>query len=293
VEKVNRFKSVNDVYKNIVLKLVPGLAESDIEARIESDITCPQCGQNGNSGAGALYYRTSINSKWIQVGESSKCSKCRDVEAIGSYLNESLNKHRQDIINRLINDYYLMPEGLIKARFKNYEETNNITFRAKAEVIRFTKDFLDNGGKVNNLLIMGNPGTGKTHLCSATARTIRDKGFSVGFLTTIQILSKIKSTFNKQSVLNEEDIFKDLKKLDLLILDDVGSEVISGSDDWRKGMIFNIVESRSAKPTIYTSNLTDVGLPVAVGERVLSRLYNNTKFIDLFTDDYRKKLQIN
>jgi DNA replication protein DnaC len=59
-------------------------------------------------------------------------------------------------------------------------------------------------------------------------------------------------------------------------------------------MIFELVESRSGKPTIYTSNLTDTDLPKAVGGRVFSRLYDNTKFIDLFIEnyDYRKTRKI-
>ncbi|MGO5012795.1 ATP-binding protein [Niallia sp. Sow4_A1] len=154
------------------------------------------------------------------------------------------------------------------------------------------KTFLASEQDRYNLLIQGNPGTGKTHLCVAIARTLKEKGFIVGFLTTGQLLSKIKSTYNKASIITEENIFKDLKKLDLLILDDLGAEASGGNDDWRKSIIFEIVESRSGKPTIYTSNLTDQDLPMVVGERVFSRLYDNTKFIDLFTEDYRKKLRI-
>ena len=71
---------------------------------------------------------------------------------------------------------------------------------------------------------MGNPGTGKTHLCTAVARNLKANGFIVGLLTTGQIRAKIKSTYNKGSSQTEEAIFRDLKKLDILILDDAGSK---------------------------------------------------------------------
>ncbi|HZH59523.1 MAG TPA: hypothetical protein VEY70_08115 [Metabacillus sp.] len=83
-------------------------------------------------------------------------------------------------------------------------------------------------------------------------------------------------------MITEEKVFKDLKKLDLLIFDDLGSEAIGGNDDWIRSKIFELVESRSGKPTIYTSNLTHQDLPMTLGKRVFSSLYDNTKFIDLF-----------
>jgi len=83
-------------------------------------------------------------------------------------------------------------------------------------------------------------------------------------------------------LITEEKVFKDLKKLDLLIFDDLGSEAIGGNDDWIRSKIFELVESRSGKPTIYTSNLTHQDLPMTLGKRVFSSLYDNTKFIDLF-----------
>ncbi|WP_430143291.1 ATP-binding protein [Peribacillus frigoritolerans] len=37
---------------------------------------------------------------------------------------------------------------------------------------------------------MGNPGTGKTHLATAIARTLKKQGYLVGHLTTGLLLSK-------------------------------------------------------------------------------------------------------
>ncbi|RKQ17493.1 ATP-binding protein [Ureibacillus endophyticus] len=194
---------------------------------------------------------------------------------------------------RIAKEYYHIPTDLKSAGFKNYFETTKINAKAKEAMISFTKAFLETKGNTYNVLAMGSPGTGKTHLSVATARTIKEAGFIVGFLTTGQLMTLIKETYHKGAIKTERDIFNDIKNLDLLILDDLGSEVISSKDDWRKAIIFEVVESRSGKPTIYTSNLTDIDLPIAVGERVFSRLNNNTKFIDLFTDDYRKKLRVN
>lgn len=279
----------NNIYKKAVFRLMPELEGHELEADFLKKLVCPQCGQES---ASALVYRLNNNDSWKQLGETFKCCRCRDRDMLNLSMEKGLKEQSQLISERLMNDYFLLPEKLKGSGFKDYHETNPVTTVAKQRAISYVKTFLASEQDRYNLLIQGNPGTGKTHLCVAIARTLKEKGFIVGFLTTGQLLSKIKSTYNKASIITEENIFKDLKKLDLLILDDLGAEASGGNDDWRKSIIFEIVESRSGKPTIYTSNLTDQDLPMVVGERVFSRLYDNTKFIELFTEDYRKKLRI-
>ncbi|HET6872602.1 MAG TPA: hypothetical protein VFH42_06385, partial [Sporolactobacillaceae bacterium] len=52
-----------------------------------------------------------------------------------------------------------------------------------------------------------------------------------------------------------------------------------------------LIELRTGKSTVYTTNLDDFELPKVIGNRAFSRMYDNTLFIDLFTDDYRKRLK--
>ncbi|MDM5310347.1 ATP-binding protein [Peribacillus frigoritolerans] len=290
MQAIKRFPKCEDVYKDIVKKLVPKLADrDDFEAEYQYKLPCSSCREETAIG---LFYRILNQEDWYAASETMECSVCRDREAFNVNQSKSLEELRASISERLTNEYFLLPEDLMDAGFKNFEKTNDVSSKAKEEAMSYTKMFL--AGDQYNLLIMGNPGTGKSHLCTAIARTIKETGCSVGFLTTGKLLSIIKTAYSKGAAKSEEDILRDIKKIDLLVLDDVGSEAIGGNDNWRKGMIFEIVECRSGKPTIYTTNLTDTVLPVAVGDRVFSRLYKNTKFIDLFIEnyDYRKKLQI-
>lgn len=292
MKDIKRFINLKDVYKDAVKKLTPSLVDrNDFEAEFKYNIDCPGC---GNSTASGLYYRMSGNDEWFLAGETIKCSECRDTELFKAYQAVSLNEQKAEIGERLMKEYFLIPEELKNAGFKNYIHTNKVTENAKKLSTEYVKSFLRDEAGRHNLLIMGNPGTGKSHLCAAIARTLKGHGHIVGFLTSGQLLSKIKATYRKGASQTEEGIFQDIKKIDLLVLDDLGSEAIGGNDDWRKSMIFEVVNSRIGKPTIYTSNLTDLNLPVAVGERVFSRLYDNTKFIDLFIDkyDYRKSKQV-
>lgn len=283
--------SMQHVYLKSLLKIHPELEGLELETKFKRDLECPECGEQ-EKGTGALFYRMVGNEDWHQAGEVFKCSLCRDAEALEAYMSISKQEQRNQIAERLMQEYLMLPEGLANAGFKNYDEINQVTANAKEKAIAYTKGFSANPENRYNLLIQGNPGTGKSHLCAAITRTLKEKGFIVGYITTGQVLTKIKSTYQKGSAKTEESILEDLKKIDCLVIDDIGSEAIGGKEDWRKGMIFELVESRNGKPTIYTSNLTESELERAVGERVNSRLYNNTQFIDLFTEDYRKKLRV-
>lgn len=291
MQEASKLLSFDHVFRKSVLRDHPELEGQEFETEFKHGINCPKCGAAGDQGTGALFYRVK-DGEWIQSGQTHKCQKCRDAEALNVYMESSLREQRQQIAQRLAKEYFQLPDNLKNAGFKNYSETNKTTSKAKKDAMDYVKFLI--AGEKSNLLIMGNPGTGKSHLCAAIARTMQDKGFTVGFLTTGKLLSMIKATYNKGAAKTEQGIFEDLNKLDLMIFDDIGAESTGGNEDWRKAMVFELVESRSAKPTIYTSNLTDTDLPKAVGGRVFSRLYDNTKFIDLFIEnyDYRKNKMI-
>lgn len=270
-----------EMLRKIVLKNHPELESCHLEFEFRFGLKCPDCGKNERRG---LFYRTD-HGDWQPNGETF-CKYCEDKKLAKRLTTITFPENLKE---RLEREYYLIPENLKNAGFKNYEELDDITTKAKEAAMNYAKEFL--AGERFNLLILGNPGTGKSHLSVAIARTIKLKDYIVGYLTTGEVLRKIKNTYRPGASKTEEDIFKDLKRFDLLVLDDLGSESVGGNDDWRKAMLFEIVNSRLGLPTVYTSNLDDLQLPEAVGSRVSSRLYDNTKFIDIFTADYRQKLK--
>lgn len=277
---------MEDMWRKLILRFHPELEGRQLEFDFRSDVECPECELNKARG---LFYRID-QGEWVLYGERNLCKACEDRESVRRILAKGKEQQRIDLKERLEKEYFLIPENLQMAGFKNYEVLDSVTGKAKEHSMDYVKKFLE--GERFNLLIQGSPGTGKSHLCAAIARTIRAKEYIVGYLTTGEVLRKIKATYSAGASKSETDIFNDLKNIQLLILDDLGSESIGGNNDWRFNMLFEIVNSRLGKPTIYTSNLTDDVLPTAIGQRTHSRLYDNTKFIDLFTDDYRKKLKI-
>ena len=106
------------------------------------------------------------------------------------------------------------------------------------------------GQERNSLIITGNIGTGKTHLAAAVANALLAEGVPVIFSTMVDLLDKIKASFDSR---DEETVIKLYKTVELLIIDDLGKERPTA---WGIMKIFQIINSRYEDylPTILTSN---------------------------------------
>lgn len=91
---------------------------------------------------------------------------------------------------------------------------------------------------------------------------------------------------------NKGDYLSHLKFLvdsHLVIIDDLGS---SGINDWRKEVIFELIDYRyeSELPTVFTSNLTESEVLQQYGSRIHSRLFSTENtFIESNDEDQRLK----
>lgn len=251
------------------------------------EVHCIRC----NGIASTTAYRIESEGEWKGYKKEVICSDCGAREEL---MNQN-GSFRRTFNARLTDEYMHVPKGLEDASFKNYNASNAATKNALYACVQYVKGFdYNNLSNNHNLLIMGNPGTGKSHLSLSIAKYLRSKEIgSVGFITTGKLLAIVKDTYQKGASRTENDIFKDIESLDFLVLDDLGAEVGSASEfSWSRTKIFEIVNSRIGKPTVYTTNFNDKNIAEAVGERVSSRLQTNTKFVNLFTEDYRKNLLV-
>lgn len=108
----------------------------------------------------------------------------------------------------------------------------------------------------NSLFITGSKGTGKTHLAAAVANKLLAGGTPVLFITMIDLLAKIKATFNAETTsASEAKLMQLYKNVDLLIIDDMGKELPT---PWALAKMYEIINARyeDYKPMIITSNYT-------------------------------------
>jgi DNA replication protein DnaC len=104
--------------------------------------------------------------------------------------------------------------------------------------------------KKENVVMMGNVGTGKTHMATALAVEACRKGISVRFFRVSELVETLKDKFNQGNIRRFKSI---LKKSELLILDEVGYVPF---DKVGSELLFNIIaDCYESQSIIVTTNL--------------------------------------
>lgn len=219
--------------------------------------------------------------------------KCEDIE-LAKQVIEQNKKAKLDKLYRIFSENSLVNESLKTASFKSYHPTTEELSNAKRRLMKYANEF--DKQKSASLLLVGDYGTGKSHLAVAVTKELMNKGFTCLFLSVPKLLTKIKQTYNGDTSFNEADILELIESVDLFVLDDLGTEYTNlnrENDNWTHTKLFEVLDSRSGKPTIYTTNLSSDELELKVNSRNLSRIMDGTEVIKMNGPDYRKRGFIN
>ncbi|WP_088051862.1 ATP-binding protein [Virgibacillus dakarensis] len=179
------------------------------------------------------------------------------------------------------NYYSLTNKSLQEATLENYDPTNNNLTVAKQKVAEYIRTF---DGE-QNLLLSGNYGSGKSHLSISITKKLMEQGFECLFLSFPKLLTKIKRTYNMKDV-SEDELLEVIQRADLLVLDDIGAEQ---QTEWSASKLFEVLDDRAGKATVYTTNLGSAELKEHVNERNFSRMMDNTHVIVMKGSDYRRR----
>lgn len=143
------------------------------------------------------------------------------------------------------------------------------------DVLDAAKTFAENlghGGEPGNLLFYGEVGTGKTHLCSAIANRALEKGSLVFYVKSSRVFDWIRQQmFGEVTGSKNVDPMQELYNVDLLILDDLGTE---GRTDFVEERLYMILEERiiRCKPWIISTNFTIDELCQRYDARITDRI---------------------
>lgn len=233
-----------------------------------------------------------------------ECPLCNDSGYILDSNNKSVlcNCIKQKLFNIKYNSSNI--GDLDKENFSSFnislysDEINKDKYKANISpqknmenVLNIAKRFINNFDNPNekNLLFIGNTGLGKTFLSNCIAYELLKKGKTVLYQSSINMLDAvIDYKFGKSD--NNENIYNNILNVDLLIIDDLGTENINSI---KFAELFNIINSRLLNQnnhitkTIISSNLNIENLFKNYDERIVSRLVGNYNICRFFGDDIR------
>jgi DNA replication protein DnaC len=109
------------------------------------------------------------------------------------------------------------------------------------------------------LLLVGSPGTGKTHLAVAALRILIGKGFEGLFFDYKTLLDRIRTSYDPTSGQSDKEVYRSVLDAEVLLLDDLGAHRIN---DWVEDTVTSIITHRcnQQRPLIATTNLPDAML---------------------------------
>lgn len=141
-----------------------------------------------------------------------------------------------------------------------------------------------------NLLFLGNTGLGKTFLSNCIANELLNKGKTVLYQTAPVMLDTIIDyRFNKPNATN---IYDNILDVDLLIIDDLGTECMNSM---KFSELFNVINTRLLNQnnhitkTIISTNLNLKELSEKYDERIFSRFVGFYNICRFFGEDIRFK----
>lgn len=195
--------------------------------------------------------------------------------------NDILKQKQQERINHLLSKSGI-GERFKQRSFENFKinENNRVAFiKCKDFVDKFTTN-------IRGIILLGDVGRGKTHLAAAITNNLTNRLYTVMFGNITNLLSVIKSTYNKDSELSEKDILEIMARVDLLIIDDLGKENPTKNT---VSLIYQIINRRyeENKTLVATTNYSMTNLKKTIGEATVSRLYEMCELIQLTGNDWR------
>ncbi len=137
------------------------------------------------------------------------------------------------------------------------------------------------------IVFEGPYGCGKTHLAVAIANArLEQYGEQVLFTTAPDLLDILRATFGPESDATFDAYFERMRKVPLLVLDDLGVENPSG---WAKEKLFQLLNDRHVNrlPTVVTTNAPFDDLDPRISSRMMQG--DIVKHIRINAPDYRRE----
>ncbi|MDT2864278.1 DnaA ATPase domain-containing protein [Vagococcus carniphilus] len=181
--------------------------------------------------------------------------------------------------NSIVHNKIILDKGI-----RDYTNKNDAESYIKKQANQAAHDVIADS---RNVFMYGGAGTGKSHLLVGILKNINELSTEKRclFVSVPKLLSNIKKSFNDPTELKGEAYYmKLLSDADVLGLDDIGAELSMNTTkqatDFTINTLYNVLNAREGKSTLFTSNLTIEQLSKLMDERIISRIRTNVIYMD-------------
>lgn len=224
------------------------------------------------------------------------CPVCKDTGTHGSYYC----KCYLDLIRQTAKDCVKGAAQLKKCTFETfslryYSDTPDPALGGRSHrkimenICAYLKNYADTfTPNAKSLLMIGKTGLGKTHLSLAVVNRVLDRGFNVYYDSVQGILDRLEKDHFGRGV-RDEELQEDLYNSDLLVIDDLGTEMVTA---FTVSALYQLVNSRvnDGLPTVFSTNLELSELEAIYTQRFTSRLVGTCDMIRFYGKDVRQQI---
>ena len=208
-------------------------------------------------------------------------------------------QRQKELVERMEQLESLKEVSLLGKRYKeaSFEKLDLERGEEYIKAVERCKKFCERWEQVQakgvGIYLYGDIGTGKTLLTACIGNRLLEKGVAVLFTSFLEIARALKDKYSRNE--SELSFMKNLEQVDLLILDDIGTEVIVKSTkekSWLQEKIYEIINARyvQKKSTIFSSNESVLELHIKCGmqEKTVDRIVEmSTVRLELRGTSYR------
>lgn len=215
-----------------------------------------------------------------------ECPVCQDTGYVDNHKCNCFRKAEIELIYEQSNIKNLLKtDNFENLSYEYYVQEDLEHFKKAVERCQNFINEFDTG--YQNLYFYGTVGTGKSFLSSCIAKELIEKGKLVIYFSSSQLFDTLsKVTFNRDSAEATSGLYEDIYECDLLIIDDLGTEVTNA---FVSSQLFSCLNNRHLrrKPIIITTNLSLIELRDKYSDRIFSRIVNNFEVCKLTGNDIR------
>lgn len=219
---------------------------------------------------------------------SYDCTLCNDT----GYVNGKICDCVKKIVNKLAIDELNSEMPINECGFENfdltyYSDKGENPRRRMTSILKLCKEYVINfnPNSSQNLLFLGEPGLGKTHLTMAIVSGVVEKGYFPVYGSAENLFSIIQEEkFDGKN----KGSYEQMLNCDLLVIDDLGTEFATA---FSKSALYNLINTRllKKKPTIINTNLSLKEIEDIYTPRIASRLIGNFNANKFLGQDIRQQ----
>lgn len=225
-----------------------------------------------------------------------ECEKCKDSGYVGIRMCDCMRRRLIEAGMESSGLSALMKKQSFENFSLDYYRDNEETYRVMREnfanICRYAQNFSIEEGKPmpSSLLFVGGTGLGKTHLSTALAKAVIERGYDVYYNSAVGMISDFEYRRFGNGLANagEGDNTERYTACDLLIVDDLGTEVVN---QFTLSCLYHVINTRLnlQKPTVISTNLRAADLRKTYSDRISSRLTGEFLVIPFYGTDIRKQ----